>query len=598
MNNPNPAIENKTQFYTGKIRYNIRKIKRMTELNSKKIMKVFTNLSIRKKLNCTFVYIGIIAIIFIVVGITGMLSLENKINRFSKDAFAIETKALNAEVDLMSIQNYVYKAMQSKQPEVSLNLAKKSEAEYESMTSLLSEIYNSDASIKSITPEIKIQLQNELKKAERYHKNFKVCLDKSDVNGAFGIYKNDYAPILNSISTVLDSIYTSAGDYARQYVINSADQTRNSIIIFGVLVVIGAASCFFLASITSNSIVQPVQEIEGALVELSKGNLDIPLHYRSKDELGSLSDATQKTIIFLKEYILNITDVLQCLANKEVNVKVSTEYIGSFSPIKDSLMQIIRFYQEMTEVLNTTSTEVTCGAEQLAELSEVITKDANTQTVAIQTLVEEVNHISMEIQNNTENVTKAYALSCDSMQLAESGNLHMEKLSDAVEEMNQQASEISKINSLINSIAEQTHLLSLNASIEAARAGNQGNGFAVIADEIRKLSNQTREAAATVHALIQTSIHSMKQGKIIAGETSGKLGSVAEYAAKTNELILLINETGQKQTEELNQALDSLKEISLIANDNLTVAEESHASSVQFLKQAEILHNKFGEFTA
>jgi methyl-accepting chemotaxis protein len=525
-----------------------------------------------------------------------MLSLENKIKRFSEDAYKMETTAMGAEVALMNMQNNIYKAMQTDKENVSITLAGKAEEEYVHMLTHLEEIYNSETSVKSVTTEMKEELQNELKKAERYHKKFTECINKKDVEGAFKIYKNDYAPILASISTVLNSIYTSASQYASMYVAKSNIQTIISIIFFFVLMVLGMISSFFMAKTTTKSIVEPIHEIEEAVMELSRGNLNISLEYHSEEELGSLSHAVRKTKEILKDYIENITDVLQRLEKKDMKVKVTTDYIGSFAPIKDSLQEIIHFYHEMTEVLKNTSSEVSSGAGQLADLSQAITKDANTQTESIQALVEQVITISNEVEINAENISKAQVLSQNTMSTAEQGNQHMILLSKAVEDIIQHSKEIASINQLIKNIAEQTHLLSLNASIEAARAGVNGYGFAVVAEEIRKLSDQTKEASHTVNSLIESSLGSIEQGNKITIQTATNLQDVEKYSAQTYGLIESVSTVSQDQTEKLKEALNFLREIAGIANENLAVAEESYATSTEFLGQADILGDKLKEF--
>lgn len=562
----------------------------------KKLNERFHNLSIGKRLNYGFAYVGIIAILFFAIGLSGMLSLKSKIKGFSEDAYHMETSALSAEVALMNMQNYIYKAMQTDKENVSITLAKKAEEEYQTMLVHLETIQKSDKSIKSVTLEMKEEVEKELKKAERYHKKFNEYIDKKDVKGAFDTYKNDYAPILASISTVLDSIYTSAGEYASMYVAKSNVQTLSIIIFFTFLVIIGMVTSYRIANITTKSIVLPIKEIEQSVIEISKGNLEIKLNYQSKEELGSLSSALRKTTIILKDYIENITHVLKRLEKKDMKVSVNIDYIGSFAPIKSSLGEIIHFYKDMTELLKHTSDEVTQGASQLAQLSQTITEDANSQTESIQALVDKVNLVSKEIEVSAENILIAQNLSHNSMETAEEGNQYMKKLSQAVDDISLHSKEIASINKLIKDIAEQTHLLSLNASIEAARAGANGYGFAVVADEIRKLSDQTKEAAHTVHTLIDTSQASIELGNKYTKDTARKLKDVEEYSERTNELIASISLMSQNQTEKLRESIEFLKEISGIANENLAVAEESNATSSEFLNQADILQEKLGEF--
>lgn len=169
-------------------------------------------------------------------------------------------------------------------------------------------------------------------------------------------------------------------------------------------------------------------------------------------------------------------------------------------------------------------------------------------------------------------------------------------LDESVKTANQSTQEATDIIHLIGNIANQTNLLALNAAIEAARAGEAGKGFSVVAEEVRQLAEESSIAVKKTTELIEASIKSVEQGKIIADNTSSSLKEVVEHTKEATDLVNNITKATDEQALSIQQINGGIEQIADVVQSNSATAEESAAASEELTAQAETLDTMIGRF--
>ena len=178
----------------------------------------------------------------------------------------------------------------------------------------------------------------------------------------------------------------------------------------------------------------------------------------------------------------------------------------------------------------------------------------------------------------------------------ENSNQEMNKLIAAMSEIRESSAGIEEIIRTIEDIADQTNLLSLNASIEAARAGEAGRGFAVVANEIRDLAAKSSESVSQTTALIERSLTAVKNGVVIADETAQSLVAVVEGAKEILGSVDKISNASQNQKTVLEEVTRNVDQIEGVVQDNITAAKESALTSEELSKQSQRLHDLVNRF--
>ncbi len=239
--------------------------------------------------------------------------------------------------------------------------------------------------------------------------------------------------------------------------------------------------------------------------------------------------------------------------------------------------------------------QVSDAAAQVATASQNLAAGASEQASSLEETSSALEEMSAMTRTNAENAQQANKLSEQTRSAAHAGDQTTQRLNEAMTSINESASQISKIIKVIEEIAFQTNLLALNAAVEAARAGEHGKGFAVVADEVRNLAMRAAEAARETTGLIEGSVSRTKEGTTVAAEVAKALSGIVGDASRVSELINGIARASQEQAQGVEQVNTAVAQMDKVTQQNAAAAEESASAAEELSAQAQTVNGIVAE---
>jgi methyl-accepting chemotaxis protein len=339
---------------------------------------------------------------------------------------------------------------------------------------------------------------------------------------------------------------------------------------------------------------------------------DGTITYRSKDELGVLAHAARKVIRFFQNVLPSISDVCRNYGNGNFNCTCENydSYVGETSEIRDSLMYIRDNLSAALSNVDQASDQLLSGTEEVSSGAQALAQGATQQASSIQELSENIASISESIKANSSDAAEASdnrLIYIGSVQFYDKANAAgtavqevnamMSELVRAMNEINEFSSETKKIVKTIEDIAFQTNILSLNAAIEAARAGAAGKGFAVVAEEVRNLAGKSAEAAQNTTRIIESTVNSIVSGNQLCAEVAEKMNKVGETAGKVMVINNKIADSSKKAADSIVKVTIGVDQISNVVQTNSATSEQSAAASEELSSQANMLKELVKSFS-
>ncbi|MED2942602.1 HAMP domain-containing methyl-accepting chemotaxis protein [Bacillus swezeyi] len=568
-------------------------------------MKLLKNIKIRSKL---FIIIIISALALSIVGIQGIRGLS-KISKGSEIIYQEQLipnqlfatlRANNLELD-----TYNFELMVTKDNSRNETLQKNIDEKNEENTAVMEEI--DQLNLAGSLSEKYESFKSEYTELQNIGKQMRSLAMDNKNKEAYDVYLKDMEPQREAVSHLIEEIQTLNSESAKT-IYQQDSKEAGSIIML--LIIVMAASLVLSVSIgllMTRLIAKPIKDIQALFAQTEQGDFTVEGTYQSKDELGLLTASFNKMVTGVRAIIETVGETSHQVASSSQQLSASADESTKAS-----------------EYISTTIQELAAGSEQQADSVE------NSRTV-IKGMTEFAGRISSNAEKAAATADQTAQMSLEGTKAINKVSVQMQSinetvvsLSEAFKHLTERSNEIGNITEVITSIAEQTNLLALNAAIEAARAGEQGKGFAVVADEVRTLAEQSARSAEQITKLIAiiqndtkqtmntviSATGEVKEGLVVVNEAGGAFhkieNSITEVVTQINDVTNLVKNltagtseietaiTGVKEVAET--AAESTQTVSAATQEQLASMEEIAAASQILAQNAEELQHLIQKF--
>ncbi|WP_231854117.1 methyl-accepting chemotaxis protein [Gluconacetobacter diazotrophicus] len=294
--------------------------------------------------------------------------------------------------------------------------------------------------------------------------------------------------------------------------------------------------------------------------------------------------------------IKTIGAALDDLANGDLSARVHDALPREFEPLRDnfnrSVQQLaiaIGGISEAVSVIRKGSQVVSGGAEELAERTEQ-------QAAALEETTSAINQIARNVSQSEEIITQTQTVGLKACRSAESSSDIMGRTRKAMQRIETSSAEVVAIIEIIEGIAFQTNILALNASIEAASAGNAGKGFAVVANEVRSLAQRSAEAAKGISSLVNKTVEEIHEGATCVRDTERALQDISSLVSTMGEKLNTIVHSAREQSSSLREVTTAVNVMDQTTQKNASIADNSRSSSRSLTEETQKLTDLITHF--
>jgi methyl-accepting chemotaxis protein len=420
------------------------------------------------------------------------------------------------------------------------------------------------------------------KEVETAYNTVTTQLTEKPYTDEYGTFMSVYTPITKNgrVASILGADY----DISFVNKLKSAAVGALTASLFAAIIL----SCV-IAFFVSDSFIKPIHKVRNILTTLEKGDLTMQIGENAhKDEVGEMINSLARTQGGIKALVLDITEkagalskIGQELATMTIQSASASEQITATTHAMEqkTVLQsesVTQTNETMTHIVNnidTLNAHLTAQSESIARSSS-----------AVENMVESITSVTRSLLQNEKNITELSAAS-------EKGHDALQKVSSDIQAVEKESERLLEINKVIQNIASQTNLLSMNAAIEAAHAGESGKGFAVVADEIRKLAESSSEQAKTVSGVLKQIKDFLKGISASTQVALDHFGDIDKSITTVSEQETDIRNAMEEQDSGSKEIISTITSLNMLTEKVKRESESMQTGSKEVIQKGENLRN-------
>ena len=382
------------------------------------------------------------------------------------------------------------------------------------------------------------------------------------------------------------------------------------LLVFAVGTALSIAIGYYLAK----SVTRPLEDFSASMRRVGEGDLDSNITGLDRnDEFGQVAtdlnefrkklkaahDVSEQAATKGDEQALvvkTLGDGLNELANGNLSHSLDDPFSEEYEELRQNFNATIETMNDLMRTIVDNSTEIHARAEEISASSDDLSHRTENQAATLEETAAALDELTASVREAAESASEVESVVTEARKDAEESGVVVSEAVDAMSLIRKSSSEISQIIGVIDDIAFQTNLLSLNAGVEAARAGDAGRGFAVVASEVRALAQRSSEAAKQIKSLITSSSEQVETGVCLVGRTGEALGSIIERVSNIDALVSSIASGSREQSSGLGEINIGMSQLDQVTQQNAAMVEEATAAATTLRTEAAGLTHVVGRF--